>query len=712
VQRERIHIGVRPLRANDASTKTVALEAVAVRLDMTAAAEGEEKKLPTFSIDAYTGGEMRLGGWFDPVVIDLAGMTVSTKPRPILKDHNASIVIGHTTEVEVKGNTLRVDGVVSGAGNIAREVVEAAKNGFPWQASIGATAHRWEEVAAGKTVKVNGKEFAGPLTVVRESVLAEVSFVALGADDNTSVRMAARAAEDSTMEWKTWLAALGFDDESKISEGQKKTLRAKFDAEVKAAKEKGAGGDPASNAGGQTDGVIATIDAEGIRKQVRAEQAAEYKRIAAIQKVCGDEFPEICAKAIEEGWTQETAELEVLRAKRPNVQAGRADAGPDESKAIEASLCISAGLDANKLHKGGGYSDKAMEAATSKRLRGAGLHALVFAVLAASGQAAASYGRMDNDTIRAALMADRQLQASGGFSTISLSGILSNVANKVLLDAYNAVESVVPMIARESDANDFKTRTSYRMTGVGTFEKIGPDGEIKHGTLTEESYTNKVDTRGKMLTLTRQMIINDDLGAFTDLAATLGRMAAIAREKAVFELLLSNPGTFYSTGNKNYIEGATTNLGVDGLATGVQTFRDQVDAAGNPVMVSPRILLVPTALEFLAKRLMASVDLNETTTANVPKPTTNPFAGMFKLVVSSWLNAMGLAGQSSTAWYLFADPRDVASLEVLYLRGQRTPLIESGETDFNVLGMSWRGIYDFGVAMQDKRGSLKSKGAA
>ncbi len=139
---------------------------------------------------------------------------------------------------------------------------------------------------------------------------------------------------------------------------------------------------------------------------------------------------------------------------------------------------------------------------------------------------------------------------------------------------------------------------------------------------------------------------------------------------------------------------------------------DQTDTDGKPILLSPAILLVPTSLKVTAQQLMTETRVNETTDANKPKPANNPHTGKWKPVASPYLNAQGLSGGSAKAWYLFANPADVSAMEIAYLRGKRTPTIESGETNFNTLGMQWRGYFDFGVAMQDFRAALKSKGEA
>ncbi|MCL4742273.1 MAG: hypothetical protein KJZ54_08725 [Phycisphaerales bacterium] len=662
---------------------------------------GDRPALRRFSMVAYTGGLMTLAAWPHPVVVDLSGLQVSAKSRPILKDHNPSLIVGHTDSVSVQGSSLTVAGVISGAGAVAREIVESSRNGFPWQASLGAVAQRVEFVPKGRKAQANGREFEGPVHIARKSALGEISFVALGADDNTTATVAASqtgAVKEDDMEFTAWLEARGFDAES-LTDAQRASLQAMYDTEQKA----GGGAPPASEDAGPV-------------AELRAQLAAETKRVAEIRRICavgGGKHQDLEAKAIGEGWDITRTELEVLRAERPAISGVRRDGEQPTAttaRALEAALCLSAGI--AEADVGKWYDERVMEAALSSRLRGAGLHTL-FSVVIEAGGGHLRPGRADNEFIRAAFEASgRLVQASSGFSTISLPGILSNVANKSMLAAYQAVESAVGFFCADTDVADFKEVTRYRLTGNGVFEKVGPDGELKHATLSEQAFTNKVETYGRMFALTRQMIINDDLGAFLQIPRIIGRMSALKREEAVFELLLSNPSNFFSAGNKNFISGVDTALSIDALTKAEQTFMDQTDSDGKPILLSPSVLLVPTSLKVTAQQLMTETRVNETTDANKPKPANNPHAGKWRPVASPYLNAQGIAGGSAKAWYLFSNPADVAAIEIAYLRGRRVPVIESGETDFNTLGMQWRGYFDFGVAMQDHRAAVKSKGEA
>ena len=682
-----------------------------------AASDASADSLKRFGMIAYTGGAMQLAEWPLPVVVDLAGMQVSAKSRPIFMDHKRSLIVGHTDSVRIEGSQLLVSGVVSGAGAIAQEIVQSSLAGFPWQASIGArvTPGSVETIGKGKSAQANGRSFDGPVQIVRRSRLDEVSFVVLGADDDTSAQVAAsnNTKENSEMDFQAWLADKGFDAEA-LTEAQGESLNAMYDAE-QAVEDASTNATATSEDAGDDDppAVAGRIAAGGVVADMRAEASAETQRIAEVRRLCasgGGKHTELEAKAISEGWDASRTELELLRAERPQVSGVRTGNDAQTPRAIEASLCLSAGLSESQV--GELYDERVMNAALSRDMRGAGIHTLLYETIRAAG-ASSRPGRVDNETIRAAFSADRQLvQAAGGagFSTISLTGILSNVANKTMLAAYQAVPSVASSIAAETDVSDFKEVTRYRLTGVGLFEKVGPDGELKSAELSEEAFTSKVETYGRMITLTRQMIINDDLGAFLQIPRLIGRMSALKREEALFELLLSNPGSFFSSGNNNFLSGAQTSLSIDALTEGEQLFLDQTDSEGKPILLSAKTLLVPTSLKVTAEQLMTETRVNQFDPK--AKPANNPHAGKFTVVSTPYLNAQAITGGSALAWYLFADPADIAALEVAYLRGKRVPTIESGDTNFNTLGVQWRGFFDFGVSVQDKRAAVKVKGEA
>jgi hypothetical protein len=674
------------------------------------AAADDKTKVRKINIIGYTGGAMRLGGWYYPVVVALDGVKFSDQ-IPIYINHSGdydmNYILGQTDKVEIKKNQIIASGQVMGESDEAKQVLALADKGFKWQASIGARPEQTEFVGEGKSVKVNGQSFEGPINVVHKSTLYEISFVARGADNNTSASIAAGNFFDKeyiTMNRKQMIEKILASADNKLTREQ---LDAKTDDELKAMAEKiggdvKAGADDKKNEPGKKPEVKAQDQpnqTQEVAEQIRASAAAEMERISKIKKICAGQHSEIEIQAIRENWTEDKTTLEVLRASRQqNVPIASREQQQQLPKLMEIAAIMAGGISADTLVKQ--YGEQNVEAARKMYRGGISLQQLLIEGAALNGYQHRGYGLRADSDIRQVLQA--------AFSTLTIPGILSNTANKYMLEAYMAVEQVWRKIAKIRPVKDFKTVTGYRMTGALQFEEVGPTGELKHGTLGEESFANKAKTHGKMLTITRTDIINDDLGAFMSLLKMLGRGAILQLNKVFWGIFLNN-ATFFVADHNNYQTGSGSALGINGLTAAELLFKNQKDADNNPLGVAPRILLVPNALSVLARQLMASVELRENT-LNSKYPTANPHAGNFQVENSSYLSDSSLTGYSSTGWYLLADPNDVAVIEVVFLNGQDSPIIESAEADFNVLGVQFRGYFDFGVALQDYRGGVKMRG--
>ncbi|MDH4201402.1 MAG: Mu-like prophage major head subunit gpT family protein [Phycisphaerae bacterium] len=642
---------------------------------LTIDAAADDKAVPKFSMVAYTGGPMKIAGFTHPVVVDLEGLSIDRQNIPIRLDHNPKQGVGHTDRVVIENGQVMAEGLISRDTSWARDVTKSGKNGFPWQASIGAEIIQAEFVPNGNQIQVNGRTFDGPLYVIRKSILKEISFVDQGADNKTTAQVAAQSGEQKQMNDETKTTDVKV--QAVATEAVKEDVQAS-EAHTCQCKTK------------QAEKIEAAA-APDLVADMRQKVAAETQRIQAVRDVCDGKHADIEAKAIEEGWDVTKCELEVLRASRPKAPVVHTQKSVATPQVFEAVALMSSGLGNARLEAM--YDAPILEAAD--KLRGIGIQEFCEKIVG-------------NQLPRFRRDASGWLQAA--FSTTSLPGILSNIANKMLLEGYNYIEDAWRQICKIASVNDFKEHTRYRMTGAFKFEPVGADGELKHGKLDEMKFGQKADTHGIMFALTRQMIINDDMGAFTDIPRQIGMGAAEAIADAVWGLLLSNPNNFFSAGNKNYAEGVDTALSIDALTAAEILFGEQTKPNGRPLGISPRILLVPIALKVIATSLMKSLELNETTTANKGKPKSNPHVGKFDVVSSSFLSNASFSGASAKAWYLFADPNRLPALEVAFLNGVDRPTVEKTDADFNTLGIQFRGYIDFGVREQDHRGGAKFKG--
>ena len=646
-------------------------------LEIVAAAKDGKHKVKGL---AYSGGKMRLFGWSRPVVVDLTGMNIP-ESVPLLTDHTnyTENRIG-VVSASVGETGLEITGEIVAGGEAAENIVSQGKAGADWQLSIGSEVEAAELVQEGKRT-VNGIEHEAPFYHVTKSTLREVSVVAVGADKATHMKVTAslQLKGNSIMEKEV------------IGNGELGTGNgeAKPAATVEAAM-------PTAPAAEPVD--VKAVAAEAVK--------VERERVAMIKAVCNGEFADIEAQAIAEGWDKNQvneAVLAAFRKKQPvaDVNITIKKEKSMNAKHIEAALSLRAGIDGDSLAKSMG--EETVEAAAKDA--DMPLAGILAECMKLEGMRVPR--SFDNAAIKAA------------FSTVSLPGILSNVAQKKLLQAYQAQPIIATKLCTTADLSDFKENQRYRLTDIGDLKPVGADGEIKDGGVAEEAAVNQLDTYAKKFCLTRKMIINDDLGAFLKVPTAMGNRAARLVDQLFFKRLMSNPTmtdgkALFCAPHKNQLTGANSVLSADSLKKAIQLFLNQIDRDGQPINVEPSILLVPTALKFLAQELTQGRALIMSGGAeNTVRPAINVLADEGLSVVSSpYLSNTKYDGASDAAWYLFGKPGTVDTFEIGYLKGKRTPTVERGDLDFNVLGIWFRVFFDVGIREQDHRGMVRAVGAA
>lgn len=691
-------------------TKTEAPDILAIDCEVTieAAAHpdgdgGGSDALPKFSMVAYTGGPIRTLGFAYPVVVNLDGMKIPTQQRPVRFQHSALEGVGHTERIAIENGKLIAEGVVSRDTAAAREIVASGKKGFPWQASIGASVDELEFIKRGISVAVNGRKFKGPIYIAHKTTLNEISFVDLGADQQTRARI---AAQHPPHQENDAMADTPNDQVHATEPVQNmQTTPATIEAEQPPAPSvpttRGAG-ITASDPAAEIDQITARARNESQRRQRIQEMTAE---VLASRPELADELGKLAHAALEAGWKPDKYQLEVMRLGRsyngiggPRRQEDRLD-----GSIVEAAMCMAGGLETQALEAQ--FSERTLNTAQRQYRHGLGLCETLLIFAQANGYR--GYGRSDLKGLLQFAFADVQ---AAGLSTMSLPGILSNVANKFLRAGFEAVESTWRDIAAIRSVRDFKQVSSYSLTGGFVYEEIAPGGELKHATVGETAYTNQAKTYGRMFGIDRRDLINDDLDALTAVPRRLGRGGALKLNEVFWSTFLNN-AAFFKASNNNYAEGVDTALGIDALTQAETMFLDQTDPDGHPLAVAPVILLVPNALYVPATQIMNSTELRDPASTK-KTPVANPHAGKFRPVRSSYLSNTNYTGNSTKAWYVLADPNDMPVIEVAFLNGQQQPTVESADADFNNLGIQMRGYHDFGVALQEPRGGVKMKGEA
>ena len=639
-------------------------------------ASGEQRR---FRINAYSGGTLIVSGFQHPVIVDLAGIDTSHSV-PILIDHNATVeaTLGLTDTIDNDGRSLSLSGPITGVSQLAQQVLAQSAAGHTWQASIGASVVESEDIAAGETVVVNEQRFTGPLVVARRSVLKETSVLPMGADSSTSVNLAASAAlkESMDMTFTEWLDSMGIEESTLTPEGVA-MLQPQFDA---------------TQADPDGDMAPATASAAAVLN-LRATASSELNRQGKINALCVG-YPHIAAAAISAGWSPIEAENHVLKAKaRQMAPSNRSTVSSRTgltTNTLSASLMIRAGHE-NVAIKA--FGADVCEMAQAARLTN--LVDIAAAALTITGRDRSEF-HSDNEMIRAA------------FSTSSLPTILADTVGRTLTEAYVETTSGWKQFCHIGDAENFKTQTGVRPAAIASLEELGANGVIKHGTLVEEDlYTWNVDTFAKMLGVTRQTVINDDLGFIAQLSPMMGQAAGRSLLDLIWSTILgAQTASWFSAGNGN-LATTSSQLTVANLGTAVSAMRSQRDSQGFELSIEPAVLVVTPALELTARALLNSSELLGTDGVNG-----NPVQGIVKnLIVEPRLsNSTRFTGTSATQWYLFAAPM-ARPITVGFLRGAQNPTVETADADFNTLGIQMRVFHDYGVALGDEKAAYKATGA-
>lgn len=593
-------------------------------------ADGQGGGQPRFSLTAYTGRAIRQSWSRNPIVVDLAGMDTKTNVVSIMYGHqyDISAALGQADSIDNSMEDLALSGNLIGEGEIYDRVVSYAKKGWKFQASIGADVNRIENVAAGETVTVNGREFTGPISVVRSSMLREVSIVMFGADASTTVQIAAE------------------QDQGEVSMADEATQK-------------------------PVEAIAATEAPASVAVETPVTAAAVVSEEKSMQEIKNEILKELKAELV--------AELRASRPAAPAAPAVHVKAPTDDPKTVVASLCLAGGLQGVEK----AFDERTIEAAQAKRGE-ASLAQVVLAAARANGYTGPA--RISEGNCREVLRA--------AFATHSISTILSATYGKFLLNGFTAVESNWDRIASVRSVSDYKSVTGVRVTGGFEFEQIGPTGELKSADAGEESRSIKADLYGRLSSISMVDLVNDDLGALTQVSARLGRGAALKLNKVFWSAFESNNATYFA----KETAAAGNAFSLDSLKKAAASYRKLKDGDSNVLGVTPRVLLVHSDLEIPAAEIMSSSLL--ITGSDTVRGNANVLAGRYQVVGSSYLS-------SSSTWWLCADPMDLPAMEVAFLGGQRQPVVESAEADFSQLGVQIRGHFSFGVAKGEKNGAYR-----
>lgn len=614
-----------------------------------------------------------------------------------IKRHNAHV-------------TTAIDGVAMSSASLiamAGDTLEMAENGIlmihaPWLVAAGNSAElrqhadtldKWAEAMATSYAAKSGKSVDEILSLLTDGkdhyytaaeamtegfVDSVVEPLAIAASANCRDAALARYTKSPNPTAKAVL-------ENVMTPEEKAAAEAKAQADAKAAAE----------AKSQADAAIASkaaADALAVDGKRREGIEAEFKPFIARPGMV-----ELQASLIKDTTcTPEAAGLKILAALAKDVEPVSGsirvtdnDGATRFKRDATASILVRAGL----------ASKEDQQVAAAAKFRSFKLLDFARASLDRAGINHSSMGQME-------LVAAAFTQSGSDFPIL-----LENAMHKALQDSYAVAPDTWSRFCATGSVSDFRAHARYRVGSLGNLDTVGELSEFKNKTIPDgEKGSITATTKGNIINLSRQAIINDDMGAFVGLASNLGRAAKRTVEAAVYALLAENSGLGPTLDDSVVLFNAThANVGTGAAISAASIDADAVlmasqeDVGGNDFLdLRPSVLLVPLALRGTAQVINAS-EYDPDTVANKSQMKPNMVRGMYADIVSS-------PRLTGTRRYSFADPKIAPVIEVAFLDGVQEPFIEQ-QMGFTVDGTQYKVRLDFGVAAIDFRGAVTNAGA-
>jgi len=314
---------------------------------------------------------------------------------------------------------------------------------------------------------------------------------------------------------------------------------------------------------------------------------------------------------------------------------------------------------------------------------------------------------LESRGIRTRGMSKMQLAERALHSTSDFKLVLENVVNKTLRAGYEAAPKTFMPFVREVQVADFKQVSRTQLGDAPKLKEVLEDGEFTSGSMKDGAEKYALKTYGRIVGITRQVLINDDLSAFTRVPEMFGRSAADLESDIVYGLITANAAMsdaialFHASHGNLAGAGAVpdvTTLSAARMAMRQQKGLSDSTAEEQFINIMAQFLIVPPKYETGAEQLLSSVMIPNAVSA------VNPFAGKLQLIVEPRLEVSG-----ADAWYLAASPSQVDTIEVAYLQGQQGVSIETKE-GFEIDGLQVKARHDFAAKAIDWRGLYKNPG--
>ncbi len=655
-----------------------------------------DKASRTVDIVWTTGAKVRRSSWFgddwdEELSLDPAHVRMDrlqSGSAPFLDSHRGygnEGVIGVVKSAALEGGkgTAKIRFVSEGIDPNADQIFNKMADGILSNVSVGYRTHKAQKIEA-----------EGKRTIIKaiDWEPHEISMVPIGADAGAAVVRAENSQERNTC----ILVERNTDTENIM----------KIDGS-KAGNDSGTGGAaPAAVVAdaGASRTVAIEVDSAAIVK-------GERERSAQIRKL-GKQFRALPADFVErhagEAGTSVAEFVQLASAEQERSDAKIAGGPNIESGEAEKDKFLRGAGDALILRSG--QSAKVIEFAKregreikidGREFRGMSMVAIAARCLEMAGVRTSGMDSME--LVGKALTFRTSYNGTSDFAVL-----LENTMHKTLLPAYELAAVTWRRFCGVGSVSDFRPFPRYRRGTFGALQRVNEHGEFTNQQIPDGAKeVQQATTKGNIAAISRQAIINDDMGVFSQIGPDFGRAASMTVEKDVFALLAENGGMGpdMQDGNPLFDSthgniGSSSPLTVAGLDADRSQMKRQKDLSGNDFLgLMPAVLLVATELEGTGIVVIGAEFDN---TAGVALQTPNRVRNMVRDIV-------GTPYLEGTTRYLFADPKSSPTIEVAFLNGQESPVLEV-QNGWRVDGVEWKVRLDYGVAAVDSKTAIINDG--
>lgn len=637
-----------------------------------------------------------------------------SKQIPMLNVHSrydAHDVLGSIRGLKTEGAQLVGRAFFSEAESV-NEIWTKVREGHITAFSAGYRAEESRYIAENETYEYKGQSYSGPMLLTTKWHIREGSVVPIGADELATTR------SDSNQKLKTEEVNIMYE---KLLEFLKKRGLIAENATVDDAKalltERGLDENPTEAQAWQfvaeleppktekkTESKRAKIDVNKIRREAVGAERERVEEIFAL----GERFEceDITRPMIGDSeMTADKARLAIAehvmeRSKKigmkhiPNRPAYIMEDGTDKFRAAATDSLL---MRSSLYHDGSIKIDK--PAAGHDELMGYSLRELARESLRVAGQ------RITGNSLE---IVGRAL------TTADLPNILENVANKSLFAGWETNNETWQVWAGTDTVSDFKTHTMPRASEMSDLDEIPEHGRYQYGDISDAKESYSIATYGKITAITRQTIINDDLGAITRTLADRGESAARKVGDVVYAVLTANAAMgdgvalFASAHNNLVADGSGAPPGVATLQAGILAMGTQKDLQGlRRLGIRPEYLIAPKALEGSTEVLLTSFQYSDSNTvetdSSLAATRSNPYAGSYFTRVYE----PRLDDSDAAAWYLAA--RRGRTVVAFFLNGQTQPFLDQ-QIGWTVDGTEYKVRIDAGAKALDWKGLYMNDG--